>query len=212
MGPETREDFAATEPHRAAAAAPDLATALVFLWCWLSPTAWRQTLASDLGLIMLMEFFALHSAMFFGGAASAQRESASVRFVTVIVVTAFYLPVAGAFSYFHGGWWPFLAFAWLLSSRAILLLAGRGSGDFESKRQRFYWGAAVGHYIVFAFVAFMLPLPQLGFRNATGVFWDLWWAVKPHEVIAWGFLYFTAMAVTKLVEKREWIESNGEPI
>ena len=192
--------------HRAAAAAPDAATASVFLWCWLAPTAWRPTLASELGMLMLMEFFALHSAMFLGGTASVQREGIGARLVVVSLVMAFYAPIAGAFAYFHGGWFPFLGFGWLLLARAISVLAGQGSGELEGKRLRFYWGAGVGHYVIFAFVALALPMPKLGFGRAVDVFWDKWWALEPQEVIAWGFLYFAAVALTKLWEKPEWIE------
>lgn len=197
--------------NRVAGAAPDVATACLFLWCWLAPTAWRPTLASELGLLMLMEFFALHSMMFLGGTASVQKENIGVRTVTALMVMAFYVPVAGVFAYFHGGWSPFLGFGWLLLGRVFFVLAQRDSGEFESKRRRFYWGAGVGHYIVFGFVAILLPMPQLGFRRAADVFWDKWWALEPQVVIAWGFLYFGAMAVTKLCEKPAWIERDGEP-
>jgi hypothetical protein len=205
-----------TEPglaplNRVTAAAPDVATACLFLWCWLAPAAWRPTLASELGLLMLMEFFALHSGMFLGGTASVQRESIGVRLVTAMIVMAFYVPVAGAFAYFHGGWSPFLVFGWLLLTRVISMLAGQGSGEFESKRQRFYWGAGVGYYVVCIIPVLLLPVPQLGLRNATDLFWDKWWVAKPQEVIAWGFLYFGALAVTKLCEKPEWIERQDEP-
>jgi len=197
--------------NRVAGAAPDVATACLFLSCWLAPTAWQPTLASELGQLMLMEFFALHSGMFLGGTASVQQEGLGVRLVTVMMVMTFYVPVAGAFAFFHGGWSPFLVFGWLLLTRVISMLAGQGSGEFESKRMRFYWAAGVGYYVVCLIPVLLLPMPQLGFRSAAGVFWDKWWVLKPQEVIAWGFLYFGAMAVIKLIERPAWIEQQDEP-
>jgi len=198
-------------PNRVASAAPDLATAALFLWCWLAPTAWRPTLASELGSLMMMEFFAIHAGMFLGGTASVQREAIGVRLVAAAIVIAFYVPVAGAFAYFHFGWGAFLAFGWLLLARVISMLAGQGSGEFESKRQRFYWGTSVACYVLLVLVVIVLPMPQLGFRNAADVFWGKGWAVRPQEIIAWGFLYFGALAVTKLCERSEWVERGSEP-
>lgn len=155
-----------------------------------------------------MEFFALHSGMFLGGAASVQRESIGVRLVTAMMVMAFYVPVASAFAYFHSGWSAFVGFGWLLLARVVCMLAGQGSGEFESKRMRFYWGAGVSYYVFCIMLALFLPLPQAGFRNATNVIWEKWWAIAPVTVIAWGFLYFASMAATKLFERPEWIEES----
>jgi hypothetical protein len=69
---------------------------------------------------------------------------------------------------------------------------------------RFYWGAAVGYYILSAFAMLLLPLPRLGFRVAN-VFWDKWWNLNPEDVMAWGLLYFGAMGVTKLLETPQLI-------
>lgn len=197
--------------NRLASAAPDLAMCALFLWCWIAPTAWRPTLASELGSLMLMEFFALHLAMFLGGTAPVQRERLGVRLATALTVIAFYVPVAGAFAYFHAGWPAFLGFGWLLLARVACMLAGQGSGEYESKRMRFYWGAGVAYYVLCIVPALVLPLPQGGFRNATGLVWDKWWALAPVVVIAWGFLYFASQAVIKLLEQPEWIEKAKDP-
>jgi hypothetical protein len=193
--------------RRMVSAAPDLAMSSLFLWCWMAPAAWRPTLASELGLLMLMEFFALHSGTFLGGAVPIQQAGISTRIVTSAIVFAFYLPIAGAFAYFHGGWWPFLAFSWLLLSRVVSAAAGAGSGSSEAKRMRFYWGVSGSFYVLMAIPTIVvLPMPRLGFDSARGVFWDTWWNLRPYEVMAWGFFYFGAVAVVKLLEKPSWIE------
>ena len=201
---------------RLASAAPDLALAALFLWCWIAPSAWRPTLASELGLLMLMEFFAIHSGFFLAGAGPARGESVGVRgFVIVMIVLAFYIPVGGAFMYFHGGWWPAVGLAWLLLSRVLSVLVGRGPGEFEKKRQTFYWASGGAYYILFAFLAILLiPLPRLGFGSPRwhDYVWDSWWRVPPHDVMAWGLLSFGALGLTKLVEKPEWIEQQHEEV
>jgi hypothetical protein len=188
--------------RRLGMALPDLLMAALFLWCWLRPGAWRPTLASELGTVMVMEFFVIHSSMFLVMGAGAQ---AAARLTTGLLVMLFYLPVAGAFAWWQGGWWPVLAFAWLLSSRVIVMLAGQGSDAFEEKRGRYYWANGGGLYILMIFVALLLPVPQLGFANPADFAWSGRIIRPPHEIIAWGFLYFAGQAVMKILERPEWI-------
>jgi hypothetical protein len=176
----------------------DLVMAGVFLWCWISPAAWRPTLAADLGLLMLMEFFVIHSSMFLVGGSS--EGGSGVKITLAFVVMLFYVPVAGAFAWWHGGWWPALAFAWLLASRVATMLAGQGSDAYASRRARYYWANAGGCYIAFVFVALVLPMPRLGFGWKAQYEWAGYWNIPPQDVMAWGFLYFAAQGLTKLLE------------
>lgn len=184
-----------------ASAAVDIAMAALFLWCWMKPLAWRPTLTADLGLLMLMEFFVVHSSIFL---VAAGRANIGHRLSTALIVMLFYIPVAGAFAWWHGGWWPVLGFAALLGSRVATMLAGQGTDTFEHTRGQYYWICGAGNYIIALFLAVMLlPLPELGFR-----FWrppDWTWKIPPQEVMAWGFLYFAIQVVTKLLEKPHWI-------
>ena len=184
--------------HRLGMALLDLLMAGVFLWCWISPTAWRPTLASDLGLLMLMEFFVIHSSMFLVGGSS--EGGTGVKITVAFFVMLFYVPVAGAFAWWHGGWWPAAAFAWLLASRVATMLAGQGSDAYASKRARYYWANGAGCYIAFVFVALVLPMPKLGFGWKGQYEWAGYWNIPPQDVMAWGFLYFAAQGLTKLLE------------
>lgn len=200
-------------PARLASAAPDLALAGLFLWCWYSPVGLRPTLASELGVLMLMEFFVIHSGFFFLAATPDPDSGMTARvFGVLFVVLGFYLVVGGAFIFFHGGWWPALALGWLMLSQFLSVLVTRGPPDFAKKRQVFYWANGAGYYIVFGFVAVLLPMPQMGFgsRRGHGYIWDSWWSIPPQEVMAWGFLTFGALAVTKLLERPEWIEQHAQ--
>jgi hypothetical protein len=189
--------------RRLGSALPDLLLAGLFLWCWMRPGSWRPTLVSELGLLMLMEFFVVHSSVFLVAAGSA---GTGARLTTAAVVMLFYIPVAGAFAWWHGGWWPVLGFAALLTSRVATMLAGQGSDAFEAKRGRYYWANAGGWYIFAALLAILLlPLPKLGFTLRADYVWDRFWSIPPHEVMAWGFLYFAGQGVMKAIEKPQWI-------
>jgi hypothetical protein len=185
-------------------AVPDLLTAAVFLWCWLNPGAWRPTLAQELGLIILMEFFVIHSSAFLS--AGSGEGTGGAKLMLAFIVMLVYLPVAGTFAWWHGGgWWPVLAFAWLLCSRVAGMFAGQGSDAFESRRARYYWATGGSLYIMCGFAMVFLPIPQLGFRRHGQFVWEGFWTIPPQEVMAWGFLYFGLNALVKLLEKPEWI-------
>jgi hypothetical protein len=193
---------------RILSAAPDLAMAWLFAWCWKNPLGWHPQLTQNLASIMLMEFFAMHASAFLGAlvASEASRKS---KLAASLVLLAIYIPVAGGFAWTSNALWPFGAFVWLLLSRIGMALVGRGPSDFEKKRMQFYWGNSAAFFIVFVFVALLLPVPAFGFASAR-VPWS-GWQILPQQVICWGFLYFSAVAALKLFEKPSWIESMGKP-
>lgn len=202
---QTREEVPRQLPldRRLASALPDFLSAGLFLWCWMAPGAWRPALVSELGLLMLMEFFVLHSSMFL--VMGSGEGGVAAKLTLAFFVMLFYIPVAGAFVWWHGGWWPMLGFAWLLTTKVAGMLAGQGSAPFEAKRGRFYWGSAAGYYVAFAFIAVLLPMPKLGFNGKAPYAWDAFWNISPQAVMAWGFLYFGALGVTRALEKPQWI-------
>lgn len=209
----TQQHWIETPPRlplerRLGAAFPDIALAALFLWCWIAPHAWRPTLAGELGLMLLMEFFALHSSVFL--VAGSGEGGTGAKIMVAFFVMLFYIPVAGAFAWWHGGWWPVLAFVWLLGSRVATMLSGQGSDAFEEMRGRYYWGTAGAFYIIGAFAALLLPMPRLGFDWKTSYQWPAFWRIPPWEVMAWGVLYFGALGLAKLLEKPEWIVAEPE--
>jgi hypothetical protein len=179
---------------RAASALPDLATSLFFLWGLISLQSWRATLPQELTLVMIMEFLALHAGFILYNAAPGAGIGA--RLVAAVLVLAIYAPIAGAFAYFEGHSWPFAAFSWLLLSRVFTMLVGQGPPDFEAKRQRFYWSHSFGTFLT---VGFLVAVPM------TLV------AGQPKNMLCWGWVYFGVLAVTHLIEQREWIENHEGP-
>lgn len=190
MGSAPPRSFAAN----AAAALPDLATSLFFLWGAVSMYSWRETLPRELTLVMIMEFLALHSGFILYSA--APEAGVAARLVAALLVLAVYTPIAGAFAYFEGHGWPFAAFAWLLLSRVLAMLAGGGTPDFEAKRQRFYWSHSFGSFLV---VGFLVAAPMTLIAG------------QPKNMLLWGWVYFGVLAVTHLIERPEWIEDQEDP-
>ncbi len=192
--------------RRLGSATLDLLMAAVFLWCWIAPGAWRPAFVSELATLMLMEFLAIHSSLLMLRPDSREGgKGASL--VAGLLVMLFYIPIAGAVAYSQRSWWAFFAMAWLVSSRVLTVLAGRGSADFEWKRTRFYWLISALLYVATVFAALFLPVPLLGFTGSSKFVWDIWvnfW-VDPEEMMAWGFLYFSALGALKLAEKPDWI-------
>ena len=72
-------------PQRLAAAAPDLLTAALFLWCWIEPTAWRATLVSE--LMLVIPVVGVFSGMLFLGEHPGWPEYAALALVLASLAT-----------------------------------------------------------------------------------------------------------------------------
>lgn len=155
--------------------------------------SWRETLPRELSLVMIMEFLALHSGFVLYSA--APEAGAGARVVAAFLVLLIYVPIAGAFAYYEGHWWPFGAFAWLLLSRIFAMLAGGGPPDLAAKRQRFYWSHGFGTFLVVGFLA-GVPMTLI--------------AGYPKNMLFWGWIYFGVLAVTHVIEQPEWIEDQDD--
>jgi hypothetical protein len=173
----------------------------------MSPRGWRTPLLEPLGTVMLMQFFVIHSNIFLISTVGQEEAPASARAVAALIIMAFYVPVAGAFAFFYGGWWPFWTFAALLVGRVISALAATGSGAYQAKRLRFQWANDAGFYVLAGLIVAFAPMPGLGLRDHARIGS---WLISPGNVMAWGVLSFGAAGVAKLVEQRTWIEDWDE--
>ena len=185
---------------RTVAALPDAITACFFLllWIvlqWLGPTALRTGL-----LMMLVEFILMHATGILGGMALANAGDARRRWKPILLFGAFYLLFIGAWSWIFRAWWPLLALAWLIAGK--LALAWQPLPDAD-KRDRLQsdWGISALAYLGGVFVTLLLPLPRLGLGVDVVAAAQLpgsgEWVDKPHTVVAFGLLYFGALATAK---------------
>ena len=193
-----------------ASAIPDIGTASLFAWCWADPVALRPELASALGLVMLMEFLVVHSSVFIGALMASDTRPAR-KAVGALFLTVVYLFFAASFAFSQGSWWPFAAFFWLLLSRMAAAHASRGADMAEGRRMLFHWFGGIALYILGATAIRSLPVPSGGFAEVA-VPWK-GWSVLPQEVMAWGLLYYGALALLKLLERREWFtRADDQPV
>jgi hypothetical protein len=182
-------------------------TAGVYLYAWIAPLHWRTTLVAELMVVMLVEFILIHSAPFLGSITLASDMALKTRLLSFAGFTAFYSLFIGGFALGFHSWWPVIAFTWLIFSKLVLILAGSHHTARQKQRMRGYWGASVLFYLLAVIVPLILPVPELGITMhgaAYGIPGSGEWVSHPHTVIAAGFLYFTLLAVTELVEQPGW--------
>jgi hypothetical protein len=195
--------------RRLAAAAPDVALAGAYLWCWIDPLAWRKTLVADLMLVMLVEFLVVHSGPFLGVLVMGDDSSVSraTRLKMLLGLGAVYLLFAGGMSAAFETWGPVLVFVWLIGAKLFAILLGRAQDGAEQKRQMALWALSVLFYLGAVFATVLLPVPELGITHHGhhyGVPGEGEWVSHPNTVIAAGLLYFGALALVKLLENPAW--------
>lgn len=199
--------------QRVANALPDAVTAGIFLSAWIAPFAWRQTLVSELMLVMLVEFILIHAAPFLGGIVLASDVPVRQRLRSFAGMTLLYGVFIAGFALPFKSWWPAIAFTWLAGAKLLLLLTGGKHSERDTQRMRGYWGASVGLYLLAVFATLFLPVPELGITRhgaAYGIPGSGAWVSHPHLVISAGFLYFGLLAFTKLGEKPTWWRNSGQ--
>ncbi len=195
--------------RKLSSAAPDLALAALYLWCWIEPLAWRKTLVAELMLVMLVEFLVVHSGPFFGMLVTgdAVTTERATRLKILLGLGCVYLLFAGGMAAAFESWGPVLLFAWLIGAKLVALLAGRGTAVREQTRQMALWGLSVLFYLGAVFATVLLPVPKLGVvrhGHYYGVPGSGEWVSHPNTVIAAGFLYFGALGLVKLLENPAW--------
>lgn len=187
---------------------PDAVTAGIFLYAWIAPFHWRETLVAELLLVMVVEFILIHSAPFLGSIVLASTATLQTRLMLFAGLTTFYGLFISAYAYAFESWMPVIAFAWLISAKLVSIASDRQHNNHQKLRMRGYWAASFGYYLLAVFATALIPFPELGitrYGSAYGISGDSGaWVRHPHTVIAAGFLYFGLLAVTKLLEQPTW--------
>lgn len=185
--------------RRAIAAAPDAVTASFFVYAWIHPLGFGTTLVGDLLLVMLLEFLLVHSGAFIGNIVLSPAARWK-KTLGVLGFGAFYMLFVLGFAYGMNRPWAIYAFGWLLVARLAMVWFAPMPREDEIRRQQALWGTGALFYILGAFATTLLPIPELGMTAqvreqlgiaATG---KGLWQQKPQTVLAFGALYFGAMA------------------
>jgi hypothetical protein len=194
--------------QRLANALPDAITAGIFLYAWIAPLRWRETLVAELMLVMLVEFILIHSAPFLGNIVLASDDALKKRLVAFAGFATLYSLFIGGFALAFKSWWPVIAFTWLITAKLVMLVTDRRHSERQKQRMRGYWGVSAGLYLLAVFASLFIPLPEFGITRQGAAYGITSsggaWVSHPHIAIAAGFLYFGLLATTKLVEQPTW--------
>lgn len=186
---------------------PDAAAAGIYLWCWIAPRAWRPNLVALLVLVLLIEFVVIQAGPFIGTIVYGEKMGLDPgqRLRTAAVLGAAYLGFAGLAAVSFDAWFPFLIFVWLFGVKVFAAVFGRDRAATGREREMTVWILCVSYYFVAVFFTMFASIPQLGISEdgaAYGLRGQYEWANFPYKAIAAGFLYFSALALTRLLLRR----------
>jgi hypothetical protein len=196
------------------AALPDFAIGALFLRTWAAPAPGQERMISYLMLIMLFEFINVHSSAFMGTVIVSPLERGR-KTMTLLGLGAFYTLFVGAFSLAFRQAWPLWSFWGLTANRLLGVLIGQAPKGGEALFMRRTWAATVLFYLVFAGITTVLPIPRLGVTPEVMLHFDRMgtgglWIDQPWRVLAFGFLYFTAVGISELAG-HEWLPASSIP-
>jgi len=202
-------------PAAIASAVPDLALGLVYLVTWIAPAALSPGMFSTLTLIMLLEFIIIHSAGFMGTLMISPAPPRA-KLMGMLGLGAMYTLFVGAFSASFHTAWPLVSFwALMINRMSGVLLKQAPEGEERLFMQR-SWAVTTMLYLFGAFLTMMPWLPRFGLTlqfaahihmpsSVSGA-----WVSEPHRLVAFGFLYFTAVGVSELFH-HAWLPMPGTP-
>lgn len=190
--------------RRAALALPDAAAAGLYLWCWIAPLAWQPKLVALLVLVLLIEFVVIQAGPFIGTVVYGDKMGldARQRRKTATALCVVYLVFAGLAEVSFDAWFPFLIFVWLFAVKVFAAVFGRDRAATGREREMTVWILSVSFYFVAIFFTMFVPIPMLGITEDGAVYGlrgQYEWANYPYKAIAAGFLYFSALALTRLL-------------
>ena len=184
------------------AALPDFGLAAMYLITWLHPYAFGQNMVAYLLLLMLMEFINVHSAGFMGFMLISDT-SRTKKGLGIVGFGLFYTLFVLGFALGFGVWWPVWAFWIMTGNRLLGLLIGQAPQGREKSFVMVSWALSVLFYLAFVFVTSIAPVPAFGLTEevirAQGLTGGGLWIDEPQRVIAFGFLYFTAVAISEVL-------------
>jgi hypothetical protein len=149
-----------------------------------------------------MEFIIIHSAAFMGTMMFSS-DPIKIRVRNVVGIGLFYSLFVLGFCLGFDKWWPMGAFWLLVFNR---LMSGIFSGNVNEERKQIIqgmWGMSALCYVLGLLFTVLVPLPEFGYTtdivfslNLTG---EGGWIEEPHRAIAFGCIYFFAIAYFEYV-------------
>ncbi len=178
---------------------PDFAIAGTFLITWLAPLTFGPKMIGYLLTVALLELFVVMAASIIAGMAVENTEPDAVKMA--IGFSIFFWIFAAAYGAGEGIWWMLWAYWLLLANRRWGVWRAPMGGEKELLTLSLWVQA--GLWILFAFITARAAIPELGVTQeivrAEKLSGGGAWIGEPHRMLAFGFLYFTAVTVTELV-------------
>ena len=182
-----------------ASAVPYLWLCYVFIDVWRQPEAWGDgTWVHHCVILMVVEFFLLHSGVFIGGAA-ASAGTLRERLRTLGWVVGFYVAFVGAMAAISDDMSIIKIYGIAITGRLVTIAIATNDPGVRLA-ERSVVGAML--YVLLVPVSIFLPLPELGidhgiarraFPDSEGV-----WTEQPHRGLFMGVVYFSCMAAAEL--------------
>ncbi len=178
-------------------ALPDAVTAGVFIYAWLFPQTYDGFVATMM-LVMMLEFIVVHSSAFMGNImfSDARRKT---KITGLLGFGAFYALFVFGFAAGFKAWWPVYWFIWLLGGKILAVVIDPTPSEQRQARQGSVWAASAMFYLGGVFFTLFFPLPRLGLTSDVVRLLQIpgsgEWVSHPHKVIAFGAIYFAAMAI-----------------
>jgi hypothetical protein len=192
------------------AALPDFVLGALFLATWVLPTAARIKFAPQLVLIALLEFVIIHSSAFAGNIMLGKGPRGA-RAASLIALGLFYTLFVGAFGLMFKTWWPLVSFWGLMLNRLLSLFLGQAPEGEEKALIQRGWAATAIFYLGSVMLTAVLPVPRLGMTSTVVASLHIpgsgMWVSQPWRVMAFGFLYFTAVGISELTHHR-WLRGS----
>ena len=174
----------------------------MYLVTWLHPYAFGEKMVAYLMLMMLMEFINVHSAGFMGFMLISDTSKAK-KSLGIVGFGLFYSIFVVGFSLAFDAWWPAWAFWAMTGNRLLGLLIGQAPQGRERNFVIGSWALGVFFYLAFVFVTSIAPVPTFGLTEevigAQNLSGGGLWIDEPQRVIAFGFLYFMAVAISEVL-------------
>jgi len=194
------------------AALPDFALGLLCVTAWVAPEWIGVQWIRYVVLLMLMEFIVIHSSGFMGAAVWGSARKAP-RGLVILGFGAFYTLFVGGFALVFKTWAPLVGFWVLTLNRLLGAVVGQADGKEKALVMR-GWAACTLFYLLVVFATTLLPVPRLGVTPEIAIAANIpgdsgLWVTRPYTVLAAGFVYFTACAVSELSGHR-WLPISVE--
>ncbi len=183
-------------------AAPDFGFAATCLLTWVWPDALGDRMVRHIVMVMLLEFFVVHSAGFMGVVAWGGG-SRRTRGLGILGLAALYTLFTAGYAVGFGSWWMVGAFWSLTLNRLTSVLFGVAPSEDRTLLLGVSWAASVVFYLASVFATVALDVPPLGITPDVvarqGFTVGGAWTEEPWRVVACGALYFFAQGCFEIV-------------